>query len=182
MSIFFDGENYLNFHKNAHLNCTCFLKGYDASSCLLGNTLFVEQFFSEEFSVLDILIPASAGELIDKITILEIKVKNIRDPEKNRNVVKELEALDICLKKNVSDSHHLTDLRASLKSINETLWDIEDDIRLCEQRGDFGDKFIKLARSVYRQNDKRAAVKKEINVLLGSSIIEEKSYADYTQG
>lgn len=181
MSIFFDGENYLNFHKNAHLNCTCFLKGYDASSCLLGNTLFVEQFFSEEFSVLDILIPASAGELIDKITILEIKVKNIRDPEKNRNVVKELEALDICLKKNVSDSHHLTDLRASLKSINETLWDIEDDIRLCEQRGDFGDKFIKLARSVYRQNDKRAAVKKEINVLLGSSIIEEKSYADYTQ-
>ena len=181
MSIFFDGENYLNFHKNAHLNCTCFLKGYDASSCLLGNTLFVEQFFSEEFSVLDILIPASAGELIDKITILEIKFKNIRDPEKNRNVVKELEALDICLKKNVSDSHHLTDLRASLKSINETLWDIEDDIRLCEQRGDFGDKFIKLARSVYRQNDKRAALKKEINVLLGSSIIEEKSYADYTQ-
>ena len=141
----------------------------------------MEQFFSEEFSVLDILIPASAGELIDKITILEIKVKNIRDPEKNRNVVKELEALDICLKKNVSDTHHLTDLRASLKSINETLWDIEDDIRLCEQRGDFGDKFIKLARSVYRQNDKRAAVKKEINLLLGSSIIEEKSYADYTQ-
>ena len=67
------------------------------------------------------------------------------------------------------------------KSINETVWDIEDDIRLCEQRGDFGDKFIKLARSVYRQNDKRAAVKKEINVLLGSSIIEEKSYADYMQ-
>lgn len=130
---------------------------------------------------MDILIPASAGELIDKITILEIKVKNIRDPEKNRNVVKELEALDMCLRKNISATYHLTDLRASLKSINETLWDIEDDIRLCEQRGDFGDKFIKLARSVYRQNDKRAAVKKEINVLLGSSIIEEKSYADYMQ-
>ena len=81
----------------------------------------------------------------------------------------------MCLRKNISATHHLTDLRASLKSINETLWDIEDDIRLCEQRGDFGDKFIKLARSVYRQNDKRAAVKKEINVLLGSSIIEEKS-------
>ena len=130
---------------------------------------------------MDILIPASAGELIDKITILEIKVKNIRDPEKNRNVAKELEALVKCLRKNISDADQLTDLRASLKSINEALWDIEDDIRLCEQRGKFGDKFIKLARSVYRQNDKRAAVKKEINVLLGSSIIEEKSYADYTQ-
>ena len=130
---------------------------------------------------MDILIPASAGELIDKITILEIKVKNIRDPEKNRNVAKELEALVKCLRKNISDVDQLTDLRASLKSINEALWDIEDDIRLCEQRGKFGDKFIKLARSVYRQNDKRAAVKKEINVLLGSSIIEEKSYADYTQ-
>ncbi len=130
---------------------------------------------------MDILIPASAGELIDKITILEIKVKNIRDPEKNRNVAKELEALVKCLRKNISDADQLADLRASLKSINEALWDIEDDIRLCEQRGEFGDKFIKLARSVYRQNDKRAAVKKEINVLLGSSIIEEKSYADYTQ-
>ena len=130
---------------------------------------------------MDILIPASAGELIDKITILEIKVKNIRDPEKNRNVAKELEALVKCLRKNISDADQLTDLRASLKSINEALWDIEDDIRLCEQRREFGDKFIKLARSVYRQNDKRAAVKKEINVLLGSSIIEEKSYADYTQ-
>ena len=130
---------------------------------------------------MDILIPASAGELIDKITILEIKVKNIRDPEKNRNVAKELEALVKCLRKNILDADQLADLRASLKSINEALWDIEDDIRLCEQRGKFGDKFIKLARSVYRQNDKRAAVKKEINVLLGSSIIEEKSYADYTQ-
>lgn len=130
---------------------------------------------------MDILIPASAGELIDKITILEIKVKNIRDPEKNRNVAKELEALVKCLRKNISDADQLADLRASLKSINEALWDIEDDIRLCEQRREFGDKFIKLARSVYRQNDKRAAVKKEINVLLGSSIIEEKSYADYTQ-
>ena len=130
---------------------------------------------------MDILIPASAGELIDKITILEIKVKNIRDPEKNRNVAKELEALVKCLRKNILDADQLADLRASLKSINEALWDIEDDIRLCEQRGEFGDKFIKLARSVYRQNDKRAAVKKEINVLLGSSIIEEKSYADYTQ-
>ena len=142
---------------------------------------FFGPIFFEEFSILDILIPASAGELIDKITILEIKVKNIRDSEKNRNVVKELEALDVCLRKNIVATQLLKDLRASLKSINETLWDIEDDIRLCEKRGDFGDKFIELAKSVYRQNDKRAAVKKEINVLLGSSIIEEKSYADYMQ-
>ena len=128
---------------------------------------------------MDILIPASAGELIDKITILEIKLKNIVDPVKNRNVSIELEALSKCFEENIIQSNEIEELKTNLKQVNGALWNIEDDIRQCEQAGEFGEKFVELARSVYRQNDKRAALKKEINILLGSSIIEEKSYADY---
>ena len=128
---------------------------------------------------MDILIPASAGELIDKITILEIKLKNIVDPVKNRNVSIELEALSKCFEENIIQSNEIEELKTNLKQVNSALWNIEDDIRQCEQAGEFGEKFIELARSVYRQNDKRATLKKEINILLGSSIIEEKSYADY---
>ena len=128
---------------------------------------------------MDILIPASAGELIDKITILEIKLKNIVDPVKNRNVSIELEALSKCFEENIIQSNEIEKLKTNLKQVNRALWNIEDDIRQCEQAGEFGEKFVELARSVYRQNDKRAALKKEINILLGSSIIEEKSYADY---
>ena len=128
---------------------------------------------------MDILIPASAGELIDKITILEIKLKNIVDPVKNRNVSIELEALSKCFEENIIQSNEIEELKTNLKQVNGALWNIEDDIRQCEQAGEFGEQFVELARSVYRQNDKRAALKKEINILLGSSIIEEKSYADY---
>ena len=128
---------------------------------------------------MDILIPASAGELIDKITILEIKLKNIVDPVKNRNVSIELEALSKCFEENIIQSNEIEELKTNLKQVNGALWNIEDDIRQCEQAGEFGEKFVELARSVYKQNDKRAALKKEINILLGSSIIEEKSYADY---
>ena len=128
---------------------------------------------------MDILIPASAGELIDKITILEIKLKNIVDPVKNRNVAKELEALSKCFEENIIQSNEIEKLKTNLKQVNRALWNIEDDIRQCEQADEFGEKFVELARSVYKQNDKRAALKKEINILLGSSIIEEKSYADY---
>ena len=128
---------------------------------------------------MDILIPASAGELIDKITILEIKLKNIVDPVKNRNVSIELEALSKCFEENIIQSNEIEELKTNLKQVNSALWNIEDDIRQCEQAGEFGEQFLELARSVYRQNDKRAALKKEINILLGSSIIEEKSYADY---
>ena len=128
---------------------------------------------------MDILIPASAGELIDKITILEIKLKNIVDPVKNRNVSIELEALSKCFEENIIQSNEIEQLKTNLKQVNSALWNIEDDIRQCEQAGEFGEKFVELARSVYRQNDKRAALKKEINIMLGSSIIEEKSYADY---
>ncbi|MBO91545.1 MAG: hypothetical protein CMM27_06480 [Rhodospirillaceae bacterium] len=129
--------------------------------------------------MLDILIPASAGELIDKITILEIKLKNIVDPVKNRNVSIELEALSKCFEENIIQSNEIEELKTNLKQVNSALWNIEDDIRQCEQAGEFGEKFVELARSVYTQNDKRAALKKEINIMLGSSIIEEKSYADY---
>ena len=136
------------------------------------------RYFKEPF-ILDILIPASAGELIDKITILEIKLKNIVDPVKNRNVSIELEALSKCFEENIIQSNEIEELKTNLKQVNSALWNIEDDIRQCEQAGEFGEKFVELARSVYKQNDKRAALKKEINILLGSSIIEEKSYADY---
>ena len=136
------------------------------------------RYFKEPF-ILDILIPASAGELIDKITILEIKLKNIVDPVKNRNVSIELEALSKCFEENIIQSNEIEELKTNLKQVNSALWNIEDDIRQCEQAGEFGEKFVELARSVYRQNDKRAALKKEINIMLGSSIIEEKSYADY---
>ena len=126
-----------------------------------------------------ILIPGSPGELIDKITILEIKFEKILDVSKRMNVGRELEALSISLKQNIIISTELAALKLNLKKVNEVLWDIEDDIRSCERKSDFGPIFVKLARSVYFQNDRRAALKKEINVLLGSDIIEEKSYAKY---
>ena len=109
---------------------------------------------------MDILIPASAGELIDKITILEIKLKNIVDPVKNRNVSIELEALSKCFEENIIQSNEIEELKTNLKQVNSALWNIEDDIRQCEQAGEFGEKFVELARSVYRQNDKRALFKK----------------------
>jgi hypothetical protein len=126
-----------------------------------------------------ILIPGSPGELIDKITILEIKFEKILDVSKRMNVGRELEALSISLEQNIIISTELVALKLNLKKVNEVLWDIEDDIRSCERKSDFGPIFVKLARSVYFQNDRRAALKKEINVLLGSDIIEEKSYAKY---
>ncbi len=126
-----------------------------------------------------ILIPGSPGELIDKITILEIKFEKILDVSKRMNVGRELEALSISLEQNIIISTELAALKLNLKKVNEVLWDIEDDIRSCERKSDFGPIFVKLARSVYFQNDRRAALKKEINILLGSDIIEEKSYAKY---
>jgi hypothetical protein len=126
-----------------------------------------------------ILIPGSPGELIDKITILEIKFEKILDASKRMNVGRELEALSISLEQNIIISSELAALKLNLKKVNEILWDIEDDIRSCERKTDFGPIFVKLARSVYFQNDRRAALKKEINVRLGSDIIEEKSYAKY---
>lgn len=124
---------------------------------------------------LQILAPIAAGELIDKITILEIKAERIRDPGKRANVVHELEALNA-----LRDAHGLdtlSTLAADLKVVNETLWEVEDEIRELEAEKRFDARFIELARAVYVTNDRRAAIKKEINLAVGSAIVEEKSYA-----
>ena len=126
-----------------------------------------------------LLIPGSPGELVDKITILEIKAAKISEKVKQSNILYELGVLMKSYEENITVSDKLTDLKQELKKVNESLWDIEDDIRSCERKFDFGSDFIKLARSVYFENDRRASLKKDINILLGSKIIEEKSYADY---
>lgn len=127
-----------------------------------------------------VLIEVGAGELIDKITILKIKADRITDAGKLRNVNHELAVLDTGRKQNLTQSAELDRLEAELRAVNEALWVIEDDIRACEAARDFGPKFIELARSVYIQNDKRAAIKKAINEHCGSSIVEEKSYTEFS--
>lgn len=124
-------------------------------------------------------VEVAPGELIDKITILEIKTERIADAAKVANVRIELETLEAARNAAIPSSPELDRLTGELKVINEALWDIEDNIRDCERAKDFGDKFIELARSVYRSNDKRAALKRDVNELLGSRLIEEKSYSDY---
>lgn len=124
-------------------------------------------------------VATSPGELIDKITILEIKSERIKDEQKLANVRVELGILSDCLAQNIAPSAELTSLHKQLREVNEKLWVIEDDIRDCERAKDFGPIFIELARAVYFTNDKRAALKREINLLVSSEIIEEKSYAPY---
>ena len=127
-----------------------------------------------------ILIPISPGELLDKITILEIKSERIESAEKKANVNKELSMLNKVWSDSVSEDSAITSMRAELKSINEALWVIEDDIRDEERDKRFTERFIELARSVYVTNDQRADVKKRINLHLKSDIVEEKSYQDYS--
>lgn len=126
-----------------------------------------------------ILIPISPGELLDKITILEIKSARIDSAEKKANVNNELSMLNQVWNESVKQDNALVEMRAELKAINEALWDIEDDIRDEERARRFTDRFIELARSVYVTNDQRADVKKRINLHLKSDIVEEKSYQDY---
>lgn len=123
-----------------------------------------------------IKVEVGEGELIDKITILEVKLARISDPAKLRNVQHEYDVLEATANAEIPPSPALAALRAELKAINEELWVIEDDIRICEKRSDFGEEFIRLARAVYFTNDRRATVKRRINDLLGASIVEEKSY------
>jgi hypothetical protein len=123
-----------------------------------------------------ILVEVGAGELIDKITILIIKTERIADPAKLINIRREIEVLSPARQRLVDQYTGLEPLEAELKSVNEGLWVIEDDIRACEAVKDFGPGFIELARSVYIQNDKRAELKKKINILCEARIIEEKSY------
>jgi hypothetical protein len=127
-----------------------------------------------------IKVPVSFGEVLDKITILEIKSERIKDEAKVRNVRLELDELSATWDEAVKDQSAIADLRKQLKAVNEELWVIEDDIRDQEAAQDFGSRFIELARAVYVTNDKRAAIKKEVNLALGSRFVEEKSYQDYT--
>ncbi len=127
-----------------------------------------------------IKVPVSFGEVLDKITILEIKSERIKDEAKLKNVRLELEELSATWNDAVEDQSAIADLRAKLKAVNEELWVIEDDIRDQEAAQDFGPRFIELARAVYVTNDKRAAIKKDVNLALGSRFVEEKSYQDYT--
>jgi tetratricopeptide (TPR) repeat protein len=126
-----------------------------------------------------IKVETAPGELIDKITILDIKKERLREPDKLRNVLRELDALVVARDSAISGSDALTRLTAELKKVNEALWDIEDAIRRCERDQDFGPRFIELARSVYRNNDERAVLKRQINELLGARFLEEKSYEKY---
>lgn len=124
-------------------------------------------------------VEISPGELIDKITILEIKLDRIDDAEKLVNVKHELEALAAARDGAIEPTPELERLSTELKQANARLWEIEDDIRECERAKDFGAAFVALARAVYVNNDKRSRLKRQINALLGSSLIEEKSYAAY---
>lgn len=127
----------------------------------------------------DLLVPISPGELLDKITILEIKSERIDDKQKLANVRHELRLLSEIWAVSVTGDPAIADLHARLKAINEELWEIEDDIRDQERQNNFDKRFIELARAVYVTNDKRAQLKKEVNRHLGSDIVEEKSYKDY---
>jgi hypothetical protein len=127
----------------------------------------------------EIMVPISPGELLDKITILRIKSKRISDPKKLANVRLELEALERTWSESAYASADIAADLEALLAVNGRLWVIEDDIRDKERARSFDAEFVRLARSVYVENDERAAIKRRLNVRLGSSLIEEKSYADY---
>ena len=125
-------------------------------------------------------IKVSNGELLDKISILELKMLKIEDKVKLKNIKKEFETLNPLVVKLFEDNDsQLQNHYLELANINSTLWDLEDWIRECETRKDFGDEFIQLARSIYVTNDKRSEMKKLINITTGSELVEEKSYEDY---
>ena len=124
-------------------------------------------------------VPVSVGEVLDKITILQIKRAHISDANKRVNIQNELDALLPLVAADGFTTDEMQGLMAELKSVNEALWDIEDDIREKEAAKSFDAAFIKLARAVYLTNDKRAEIKKQINLATGSALIEEKSYESY---
>ena len=126
-----------------------------------------------------ILVAVSPAEVLDKITILEIKSERMSEPEQLDNVRAELALLHETWDKSVEMDERLHSLRRQLKEVNEALWQIEDDIRDKERAKQFDDRFVELARSVYVTNDRRSRIKKELNLHLGSKIIEEKSYQEY---
>jgi len=125
-------------------------------------------------------VPISPGELVDKITILEIKKEFIKNDNKLKNINHEYDLLMQIFTTQISKTDGISELKNKLKEINLELWKIEDDIRDCEREKSFSDTFIELARSVYFTNDRRSKVKLEINLLLNSNLVEEKSYKDYS--
>ena len=129
-----------------------------------------------------LLTPVSPGELLDKLTILDLKFERINDQDKLANVQRERELLEGVWRDSGLETEAVRELRNRLKAVNEKLWVIEDDIREEERGGRFGERFIELARAVYMTNDERAAIKKTINQALHSEIIEEKSSRDYCRG
>ncbi len=129
---------------------------------------------------IELQVPVSVGELIDKITILAIKSRRINDPDRLAHVVREHAALEaVAQASGLRSCQDVADLESSLLQTNEALWEIEDAIRDCERHGEFGKEFIELARLVYRTNDKRADLKRQINLVCGSLYLEEKSYQAY---
>ena len=126
-----------------------------------------------------ILTEISAGELLDKLSILEIKLNKIKNPSLLQEVKKEYDLLNKTKNNNINSSDKIDILYKNLKEINEKLWKIENEKRLCEKNSDFNDKFIQLARNVYIENDKRSKIKLEINKVLGSNIKEVKQYTEY---
>ena len=137
---------------------------------------------NEAYAMSEIQAPVSFGELLDKIAILQIKSERMSDEAKLVNVRNELSALETTWMAHPAAGHNIVELRAQLKAVNERLWAIEDDIRIKEKAQEFDAEFIRLARAVYFENDDRARIKKDINLALGSSYVEEKSYQDYRAG
>ena len=131
---------------------------------------------------MSVSIPVPWGELIDKITILEIKKEELSNPEALANVSREHDALSAVQAQHAPMPDGLAEVKQALLEVNRQLWKIEDDIRDCERQGDFGPVFIELARSVYITNDRRAALKRQVNELMNSDLFEEKSYTDYQNG
>ncbi len=127
----------------------------------------------------EIRVPVSVGELIDKITILEIKSERIKDPSKLVNVRRELELLLQTWSESPLSEYDVSGLRADLRQVNETLWEIEDFLRVKEAEQSFDEQFVEFARAVYVNNDRRASLKRALNELTGSSLIEEKDYPNY---
>ncbi len=128
------------------------------------------------------LVPVSWGELLDKISILQIKSERVRSADAQKNIRGELDRLSAVAAERLRDDARLQAACHRLKAINEKLWDIEDRIRDKERAKTFDADFVELARGVYRSNDERAAIKREINLYAGSELIEEKQYSDYGRG
>jgi Family of unknown function (DUF6165) len=128
--------------------------------------------------LVEIVIPVPPGELVDKITILEIKAQRLTDTTKLRNVRRELNLLCSVRERELPRDSRLTDLQQQLMEVNAAIWDLENAIRRCEANSNFGEEFVAIARRVYERNDRRAQLKREINLYLGSDLMEEKSYRE----